>query len=140
MTLTEAPTVIPKKPLTKQQHQQINKAAVMSAAKASAQAMQEGKTVTESVAVGGYAAAATAKTFAEMAQLGVGGAGSSARAPVGAAAAAGGSGLSPGAMSNPPQLPWITIGMNKKKTLANKAPYVHDKGSAMNHDDKSITI
>ena len=44
-------------------------------------------------------------------------------------------------MSNPPQLPWITIGMNKKKkTLANKAPYVHGKGSAMNHDGKSMSI
>ena len=47
--ITEAPTVIPKKPLTKQQHQQINKAAVMSAAKASAQAMQEGKTVKDAI-------------------------------------------------------------------------------------------
>ena len=140
-----APNVVPKKHLTKQQHQQISKAAVMSAATASAQAMQEGKTVTESVAVGGYAAEATARTFAEMAKNGVGGAGNRARAPVGGSnagtAAAGGSGSSPGAMGNPPQVPWSTAGMNKKKkTLANKAPYVHGKGSAMNYDGKSISI
>ena len=138
------PTAISKKSLTKHQHQQISKAAVMSAATASAQAIQEGKTVQDATKVGEYAGEATAKTFAEMARNTVGRAGTSAGATAGGSngttTAAAGSGVSPGATGRTPQFPWETVGNKKKKTLANKAPYEHGKGSAMCHSGKSISI
>ena len=127
-------------PLTKQQHQQISKAAVMSAATASAQAMQEGKSVQDAKKFGESAAEATAKTFAEMARNTVRGAGNRAGAAAGASNGAAGSGLSLGATGSTPQFPWETVGNKKKKTLANKAPYEHGKGSAMSHSGKSISI
>ena len=114
----------------------------MSAAFASAQAMKEGKTITEAEQAGKYAAMATTKTFAEMAKSGCG-RGTNAAAGSGTAAAAAGNGegnVSPGATNPNIAAQWLTVERKKKKTLVSKSPYAPGKGLTMTAGSKSFTL